>query len=67
MITGGMFYDEAEDDVATADGLVNYESIGTGQVSAPTHFYKIVVAKNASDQWQAIGFVLANQGPPLTL
>jgi len=51
MITGGFFYDPAEDDPATADGVVVFEQIGSGLVAVPTHVYKIVVAQNASGEW----------------
>ena len=59
IITGGFFYDGNEDEAATADGLVEHYTIGPGGVSAPTHFYKIVLQRRGS-QWRAIAFVLAN-------
>jgi len=64
VITGGMFYDKAEEDAETADGFVEFKVIGPNLVSVPTHFYKIVVAKDSSGQWQAIGFVLENRVYP---
>jgi endonuclease G len=64
VITGGMFYDPDEEQPETADGFVEFEVIGPNQVSVPTHFYKIVVAKNADGEWQAIGFVLENRAYP---
>jgi DNA/RNA endonuclease G (NUC1) len=65
VITGGMFYDKAEEDAETADGFVEFEAIGPNLVSVPTHFYKIVVAKNAGGDWEAISFVLENRAYPL--
>lgn len=62
VITGGFFYDSSEDSEATADGSIDYFIIGPGSVAVPTHFYKIVVAKNASGRWGAIAFVLENRG-----
>ncbi len=61
VITGGMFYDPEEEDSNTADGYVPYYAIGANYVAVPTHFYKILVAKNAADEWEAIGFVLENR------
>jgi endonuclease G len=62
VITGGMFYDPAEDDPQTADGVVNYFTIGVDVVAVPTHFYKIVVGRKAGDsQASAIAFVLENR------
>jgi len=64
IITGGLFYDPAEDNPATADGIINYSTIGPDQVAVPTHFYKIVVAKDSSGNWRAVAFVLENRGYP---
>lgn len=64
VITGGMFYDPDEEQPETADGFVEFDVIGSNHVSVPTHFYKIVVAKDATDKWQAIGFVLENWAYP---
>lgn len=62
VITGGFFYDPAEEDPSTADGIEEYKVIGPGEVAVPTHFYKIVIAKSSgSGQLQAIGFVLENR------
>jgi endonuclease G len=61
IITGGFFYDPAEEDPNTADGLIDYSTIGKGAVAVPTHFYKIVV-KGKGDQARAIGFVAENRG-----
>jgi endonuclease G len=60
-LTGGFFYDPAEENENTADGLIEYRAIGKGQVGVPTHFYKIVVAKDTSGTWQAIALVLENR------
>lgn len=64
MITGPLFYDPEEDDPSTADGIIEYNIIGGGHVAVPTHFYKILVAKNSQDQWEAISFVLENRKYP---
>jgi len=63
MITGGFFYDPAEDNAATADGVIVFDQIGAGLVAVPTHVYKIVVAQNANDEWHAIAFIAANRKP----
>ena len=62
MITGGFFYDPAEDNPATADGLIEFEQIGTGNVAVPTHEFKLVVGKNGSST-KAIAFVAENKKP----
>jgi DNA/RNA endonuclease G (NUC1) len=62
-ITGGFFYDPAEEDPATADGLIPVEQIGPGLVAVPTHLFKIVVGRNTSNEWQAIAFVVENRRP----
>ncbi|MCC7384637.1 MAG: DNA/RNA non-specific endonuclease [Deltaproteobacteria bacterium] len=43
VLTGPMFYDPQEEDRMTADGAVEYRVIGAGEVSVPTHYFKIVV------------------------
>ncbi len=60
MITGGLFYDPEEEDEGTADGIIDYYVIGRNQVAIPTHFYKIVVAKDSAGAWQANAYVLEN-------
>ncbi|MCH8316769.1 MAG: DNA/RNA non-specific endonuclease [Planctomycetes bacterium] len=60
IITGPIFYDSLEENPQTADGLVEYYSIGPGGVSVPTHFYKIVLQANGG-RWRAIAFVLENR------
>jgi endonuclease G, mitochondrial len=62
MVTGGLFYDAAEEDPNTADGLINFLTIGKG-VAVPTHFYKIVVRRDGG-QTRAIAFVAENRGYP---
>jgi endonuclease G len=42
IVTGGMIYDPAEENPATADGWIKYSVIGPDGVAVPTHFYKIV-------------------------
>jgi endonuclease G len=64
IITGPMFYNTNEESAVTATGLVHYKVIGPDAVAVPTHFYKIIVAKDSLSQWQAIGFVLENRKYP---
>lgn len=59
-ITGPLFHEEAEERPATADGLITHHTIGSGGVSVPTHFYKIV-AQRRGGAWRVIAFVLPNQ------
>jgi endonuclease G len=61
--TGPMFYDVAEDDPKTADGYVEFQTIGTG-VAVPTHFYKIVIWQDQQGKWQGAGVVMKNQKQP---
>jgi endonuclease G, mitochondrial len=63
-ITGSLFYDPAEEQPRTADGLIPFAEIGKGKVAVPTHFYKIVVAKDQAGRWQAIAFVMENKNYP---
>ena len=65
IITGGMFYDPKEETPGTASGLIAHKVIGADAVAVPTHFYKIVVAKDAADTWQSIAFVLEHKAYPL--
>ena len=60
VITGGFFYDPAEDDASTADGLIEHGEIGSG-VAVPTHFYKIVAVEDQDGGWDAIAFVMENR------
>ena len=60
-ITGPLFYDPKEDNPATADGTVNYKEVGKGKVAVPTHFFKIVIAREGNQPWQAIAFVMENR------
>lgn len=64
IITGGFFYDPKEDDPATADGVIDYQTIGNGAVAVPTHFYKIVARQDDAGDWDAIAFVMANRKYP---
>lgn len=50
VLTGGFFYDPAEEDETTADGLIPFQAIGGNQVSVPTHLYKIVLAPEGPAQ-----------------
>jgi endonuclease G len=61
VITGPMFYDPKEENADTATGVVKHKVIGPDEVAVPTHFYKIVVAKDSSGQWQSIAFVMENR------
>lgn len=61
IVTGGFFYDPAEEDPNTADGIIDYSTIGPGAVAVPTHFYKIVVTKDGSGNVRAIAFVAENR------
>jgi endonuclease G len=61
IITGGFLYEPEKDDPDTADGLIDYFTIGTGQVTVPSHFYKIVVGKDTQGEWKAVGFVMENR------
>lgn len=64
VITAGFFYDPKEDDAATANGTVSFNTIGPNDVAVPTHFFKIVLAKDQASKVHAIGFVLENRGYP---
>jgi endonuclease G len=59
-ITGGFFYDPQEENPTTADGIIDYTTIGPGDVAVPTHFYKIIIAPDDTGTVQAIAFVAAN-------
>jgi endonuclease G, mitochondrial len=63
MITGGFFYDPAEDTPSTADGIVTFQQIGAGNVAVPTHIFKIVVGERSDGKPRAIAFVAANRKP----
>lgn len=63
MITGGFFYDPAEDDPATADGVIVFEQIGDGNVAVPTHVFKLVVGEGSNGEVKAIAFVAENKKP----
>jgi endonuclease G len=64
IVTGPMFYDPREDDASTADGSVDYITIGSHGVAVPTHFYKIFIRKDpggGGDRWSAVAFVMENR------
>jgi len=65
VVTGPIFYDEAEDDKKTADRLVEHEVIGDG-VAVPTHFYKIIEWQTQNGKWQGAAVVMKNQKTPFT-
>jgi endonuclease G, mitochondrial len=58
VITGGFFFDPAEEHPSTADGLVEHPM--AGRVSVPTHFYKIVLRRDGGS-WRALTFVFENR------
>lgn len=60
VITGGFFYDPAEEDPATADGQIDVQVIGANSVAVPTHFYKIVIGRE-HDEWRSVGFVVEHR------
>jgi endonuclease G len=61
IFTGPVFYDPKEDNPATADGTILYDTIGVDAVAVPTHFYKIVIVKDkATGDWKSIAFVMPN-------
>jgi endonuclease G len=62
-ITGPIFYDPKEDNPGTANGTVTFKQIGPDLVSVPTHFFKVVIAKDGG-KLQAIGFVMENRAYP---
>ena len=65
IISGPIFHDPQETSPDTADGFVEFFSIGRGGISVPTHLYKIVLQRHPQDQtqWRAIGFVMPNTRP----
>lgn len=58
--TGGFLYDPAEEDPATADGFAEYRVIGSGEVAAPSHFYKILLRCSEAG-CTALAFTLENR------
>jgi endonuclease G len=63
VITGPVFHDPAEEAPATADGLVPLEAVGSGRVSVPTHYFKVVVA-TIDGQRRALAFLLPHVDAP---
>jgi endonuclease G, mitochondrial len=59
VITGPLFWEEEEDSATTADGQIDYYTIGTNMVAVPTHTYKIVARQRGAD-WETIAFVIKN-------
>ena len=64
IITGAMFYDPKEESPVTATGIIQHKIIGADAVAVPTHFYKIVAARDAHGVLQTIAFVLENKSYP---
>ena len=61
-MTGGFFYDPAEEDPRTADGHVQYQWIGENRVAVPTHYYKIIIARHPRTRvYESIAFVAENK------
>jgi endonuclease G len=60
IITGGCIFDPKEESELTADGLVEYHTIGKGHVGVPTHLFKIVLRKEAG-QPVALAIVMPNK------
>jgi DNA/RNA endonuclease G (NUC1) len=69
VITGGMFYEAAEDPEAGngggGNGVINYYVIGSNEVAVPTHTFKIflVPVSNGASTWEAYAMVIANKKP----
>jgi endonuclease G len=61
VITGPMFYDTNKTNTQPGGDIADYKAIGPDRVAVPTHFFKIVVAKDANGRWQSIAFVLENR------
>lgn len=64
VITGPLLYDPAEEDPATADGIVKVKWIGSGRVAVPTHFYKIMILPKPGGKATCVAFVLENKKYP---
>lgn len=64
-LTGGFFYDPLEDHPRTRDGKVEHDVIGPNQVAVPTHYFKIILAKDpVTKQYESIAFVAENRPYP---
>lgn len=63
IITGGMFYEAAEDPESGSggDGVIDYYVIGSNEVAVPTHTFKVVVVPTSGGGWEGYGFVIANK------
>lgn len=59
-ISGVLYYDPAEENSTSADGLVHVRTIGQGNVYVPTHFYKIVIWATESGV-DGAAFVMENR------
>ena len=55
VVTGPLFVDE------DGDGSVEYFVIGKNEVAVPTHYFKIVIAKDSNNVWEAMAVVVANE------
>jgi endonuclease G, mitochondrial len=61
ILTGPIFFDPKEENEATANGVINFETIGDDAVAVPTHFYKIILGKTSSGGFKTVAFVLPNE------
>jgi endonuclease G, mitochondrial len=71
VVTGVLLHDPKEETAQSADGVVQFYTIGQSPVAIPTHLFKIVLAKPApnSAAFEALAFVFKNEsydpGTPL--
>lgn len=61
ILTGGFFYDPEEEQPSTADGFIDFRTVGPGAVAVPTHYFKIVLAPADGENWRAVAFVQENR------
>jgi endonuclease G len=64
IVTGVLLHDPKEEKPATANGLVEYFTIGQSPVGVPTHLFKIILAKKpdqGNDAYEALAFVFENE------
>ncbi len=61
VITGGAFYDPAEEDQPTAEEQVEHDVIGDHNVGVPTFFFKVVLGQTSAGEWKRIGFFVPHK------
>jgi endonuclease G len=62
VVTGVLIHDPKEETTETADGVVQYYTIGNGPVGIPTHLFKIVLSKpDSGSDVEALAFVFENK------